>query len=142
MGGTKPGTKSTLTVFRRGGSKELQVVIAEIEADKPVAKAPAKEERPAASIATQVYGLAVTALTDAQKKEAGVRGGVRIEAATEAAARAGLREGDVILQVANVEVLTVKEFEAVLGKHDKTKALNVLFRRGDWTQFAVIRAGR
>jgi serine protease Do len=142
VGGTKPGTKSTLTVFRRGGSKELQVVIAEIEADKPVAKAPAKEERPAASIATQVYGLAVTALTDAQKKEAGVRGGVRIEAATEAAARAGLREGDVILQVANVEVLTVKEFEAVLGKHDKTKALNVLFRRGDWTQFAVIRAGR
>jgi len=89
-----------------------------------------------------VYGLAVTALTDAQKKEAGVRGGVRIEAATEAAARAGLREGDVILQVANVEVLTVKEFETVLGKHDKTKALNVLFRRGDWTQFAVIRAGR
>jgi serine protease Do len=84
----------------------------------------------------------VTALTDAQKKEAGVRGGVRIEAATEAAARAGLREGDVILQVANIEVLTVKEFEAVLGKHDKTKALNVLFRRGDWTQFAVIRAGR
>ncbi|CAM8665624.1 DegQ Trypsin-like serine proteases, typically periplasmic, contain C-terminal PDZ domain [Comamonadaceae bacterium] len=142
VGGTKPGTKSTLTVFRRGGSKELQVVIAEIEADKPVAKASAKEERPAASIATQVYGLAVTALTDAQKKEAGVRGGVRIEAATEAAARAGLREGDVILQVANVEVLTVKEFEAVLGKHDKTKALNVLFRRGDWTQFAVIRAGR
>ena len=67
---------------------------------------------------------------------------MRIEAATEAAARAGLREGDVILQVANVEVLTVKEFEAVLGKHDKTKALNVLFRRGDWTQFAVIRAGR
>ncbi|MFM2254343.1 MAG: hypothetical protein RJB68_2680 [Pseudomonadota bacterium] len=142
VGGTKPGTKSTLTVFRRGGSKELQVVIAEIEADKPVAKAPAKEERPAASIASQVYGLAVTALTDAQKKEAGVRGGVRIDAATEAAARAGLREGDVILQVANVEVLTVKEFEAVLGKHDKTKALNVLFRRGDWTQFAVIRAGR
>jgi hypothetical protein len=36
----------------------------------------------------------------------------------------------------------VKEFEAVLGKHDKTKALNVLFRRGDWTQFAVIRASR
>ncbi|WP_296508977.1 Do family serine endopeptidase [Rhodoferax sp.] len=142
VGGTKPGTKSSLTVFRRGGSKELQVVIAEIEADKPVAKAPAKEERPATSLSTQVYGLTVSALTEAQKKEAGVRGGVRVEAATDAAARAGLREGDIVLQVANSEVLTLKEFDAVIAKHDKTKALNVLFRRGDWTQYAVIRAGR
>ena len=142
VGGTKPGTKSTMTVFRRGGSKELQVTIAEIEADKPVAKASAKEDKPAASIATQVFGLTVSALTDAMKKEAGVRGGVRVEAASEAAARAGLREGDIILQVANVEVLTTKEFDAVLAKHDKTRPLNVLFRRGDWTQYAVIRAGR
>nr|WP_240792044.1 Do family serine endopeptidase [Rhodoferax bucti] len=142
VGGTKPGTKSTMTVFRRGGSKELQVTIAEIEADKPVAKASAKEDKPSVSIATQVFGLTVSALTDAMKKEAGVRGGVRVEAANEAAARAGLREGDIILQVANVEVLTTKEFDAVLAKHDKTKPLNVLFRRGDWTQYAVIRAGR
>lgn len=142
VGGTKPGTKSAMTVFRRGGSKELQVTIAEIEADKPVAKASAKEDKPSVSIATQVFGLTVSALTDAMKKEAGVRGGVRVEAANEAAARAGLREGDIILQVANVEVLTTKEFDAVLAKHDKTKPLNVLFRRGDWTQYAVIRAGR
>ncbi len=135
VGGTKPGTKSTMTVFRRGGSKELQVTIAEIEADKPVAKASAKEDKPSASIATQVFGLTVSALTDAMKKEAGVRGGVRVEAANDAAARAGLREGDIILQVANVEVLTTKEFDAVLAKHDKTKPLNVLFRRGDWTQY-------
>ncbi|NBW51623.1 MAG: serine peptidase, partial [Betaproteobacteria bacterium] len=50
--------------------------------------------------------------------------------------------GDIILQVANVEVLNVKEFEAVIAKHDKSKPLNVLFRRGDWTQYAVIRATR
>jgi serine protease Do len=142
VGGTKPGTKSTLTVFRRGGSKDLQVVIAEIEADKPVAKAPAKEERAAQGVATQVFGLTVSALTEAQKKEAGVRGGVRVDSAVEAAARAGLREGDIILQVANAEVATVKEFEAAVAKHDRSKALNVLFRRGEWTQFAVIRAAR
>ena len=142
VGGTKPGTKSAMTVFRRGGSKELQVTIAEIEADKPVAKASAKEDKPSASVATQVFGLTVSGLTDAMKKEAGVRGGVRVEAANDAAARAGLREGDIILQVANVEVLNVREFDAVLAKHDKAKPLNVLFRRGDWTQYAVIRAGR
>jgi serine protease Do len=81
-------------------------------------------------------------LTDAQKKEANLKGGVRVEAATGAAARAGLREGDVIVQAANAEVGSVKEFEAALGKLEKSKPLNVLFRRGEWTQFAVIRPNR
>lgn len=142
VGGIKPGTRSSMTVFRRGGSKELQVVIAEIEADKPVAKVSPKEEKPSASASAQAFGLAVSPVTDAQKKEAGIRGGVRVEGAADAAARAGLREGDIILQVANVEVLSLKDFDAVLAKHDKTKPLNVLFRRGDWTQYTVLRPGR
>jgi len=142
VGSTKPGTKSTVTVFRRGTNKDLMVVIAEVEGDKPVAKASAKEEKPKASTAAQAFGLVVVDLTDAQKKEANLKGGVRVEAATEAAARAGLREGDVIVQAANAEVGSVKEFEAALGKLEKSKPLNVLFRRGEWTQFAVIRPNR
>jgi serine protease Do len=39
-------------------------------------------------------------------------------------------------------VATVKEFEAVLGKQDKNKAVNVLYRRGDWAQYALIRPAR
>jgi len=53
-----------------------------------------------------------------------------------------LREGDVILAVGNVEVANLKEFEAALAKADKSKSLNVLFRRGEWTQYAVIRASK
>jgi len=86
--------------------------------------------------------LTVSDLTDAQKKELKLKGGVLVNAATEAAARAGLREGDVILAVANVEVSGVREFEAVLGRLDKGKPINVLFRRGDWAQYAVIRPVR
>ena len=63
-------------------------------------------------------------------------------AALDAAARAGLRDGDIILQIGNSAVLNVKEFEVAIGKHDKSKPLNVLFRRGDWTQYAVIRPNR
>ena len=55
---------------------------------------------------------------------------------------AALREGDIILALANTEVANVKEFDAVLAKSDKSKPLNVLFRRGDWTQYVVIRAAR
>jgi len=140
VGSIKPGTKSTLTVFRRGGMKDLSVTVAEIEADKVAAKPEAPEPK-AKGVTGQQYGLVVSELTDAQKKELKIKSGVRIEAATDAAARAGLREGDVILAVGNTEIASAKELEAALAKHDKKKSLNVLFRRGDWTQFAVIKAG-
>ena len=142
VGGTKPGTRSSLTVFRRGSTKELTVTIAEIEADKPVKKTADKEGKPKASSAGQSIGLAVSELTDAQKKELKIKGGVKVDSATEAAARAGLREGDVITQLGNVEVNNVKEFEVALTKLDKTKTVSILFRRGDMAQFGVIKPAR
>lgn len=142
VGGTKPGTKSTLTVFRRGATKDLSVTIAEIEADKPVQKADAKPAKPKESSAAQVLGLMVSDLADAGKKELGVKGGIQVDAVADAAARAGLREGDVIMAVANVSVGSVKELEAVLVKVDKAKPINVLFRRGEWAQYTVIRPNR
>jgi serine protease Do len=138
VGSIKPGTKSMMTVFRRGAMKEFSVTVAEIEADKVVAKNEPPEPK-AKGVAGQQYGLVVSDLTDAQKKELKIKAGVRIEAAIDAAARAGLREGDVILAVGNTEVSSAKELEAALAKHDKKKSLNLLFRRGDWTQFAVIK---
>ena len=140
VGEIKPGTKSSLTVQRRGTNKELSVTVAEIEAEKTVAKAPPAEAKPKAT-AGQALGLTVSELTESQKKELRVKGGVRVEAVAEAAGRAGLREGDVILAMANVEITSVKEFEALVAKLDKSKAINVLFRRGDWTQYALIKPG-
>jgi serine protease Do len=143
VGSTKPGNRSTITVFRRGSYKDLNVTVAEVEADRPVAaKGAGREDKPKGSVAGQAFGLTVAEITDAQKKELAVKGGVRVEAALDAAARAGLRDGDIILQIGNSAVLNVKEFEVAIGKHDKSKPLNVLFRRGDWTQYAVIRPNR
>jgi serine protease Do len=144
VGSIKPGTKSVVTVFRRGQSKDLAVMVAEIEPEKPKATKPAaKASEPAKPTgAGQSVGLAVAELTDAQKKELKIKGGVRVTTATEGAARAGLREGDVIVAVANTEINTVAEFDAALGKADKTKPLNVLFRRGEMAQFTLIRPAR
>lgn len=142
VGNTKPGNRSFVTVFRRGASRDLAITIAEIEPDKPATKVAEREEKPKASAAAQQVGLSVTDLTDAQKKELKLKGGVVVAAATDAAARAGLREGDIILSVANTEVSGVKEFESVLSKADKSKAINVLYRRGEWAQYALIRPGK
>lgn len=139
VGNTKPGSKNTLTIFRRGATKELTVTVVEIEDDKVAKKTAPKEVKPKAVTSAQSFGLVVSELTEAQKKELKIKGGVRIEAATESAERAGLREGDVIVSIANTEVSNVKEFEAVLAKSDKSKTINVLFRRGDWAQFTLIK---
>jgi serine protease Do len=57
----------------------------------------------------------------------------------EPATRAGLREGDIVMAVANTEIKNVKEFEAVLARLDKTKPVAILLRRGEWAQYTLIR---
>ncbi len=139
VGSTKPGTKSSITVFRRGASKDLSITIAEMESEKVAGKGNVPQPKAKPSAATAALGLQVAELTDTEKRELQLRHGVRVEAATDAAARAGLREGDVILEVANTEIATVKDLEAALARADKSRTLPIKYRRGEWTQFAIIR---
>lgn len=139
VGNVKPGTQAVVTVFRRGATKDLPVTIAEIEADKPAKKVAGSDAKPSIPAPTNAFGLAVSELSEAQKKELKIKVGVKIDAATGPAAKVGLREGDVIIQVANAEVGSVKEFEAALAKAGQGKPVTVLVRRGDFAQYVVIR---
>ena len=143
VGNTKPGTKSTITVFRRGQSRDLSITIAELEVDQ-AAKRPASRgsEAPKAQGSVQALGVTVTELTDAQKRELKVKRGVRVESVADAAARSGLREGDVILSVGNVEIRNPREFEAAVAKVDRSKPVNMLIQRGELVQFVLVRPSR
>ncbi|MDQ3060183.1 MAG: DegQ family serine endoprotease [Pseudomonadota bacterium] len=142
VGNVKPGTKAVVTVFRRGATKDLPVTIAEVEADKPVRPASRGEAKPPVAGPAQALGLAVSEVPEAQKKELKIKGGVKVDAVDGAAARAGLQEGDVIVSMANVEISSVKAFEAALGKIDKSKPITLLVRRGELAQFVLIRPAR
>jgi len=144
VGNTKPGSKVSVTVFRRGGQRDLGVTIAEIEPEKPAVRRTSTQEEPAskASPAAQSVGLAVSELTDAQKREAKVKGGVKVDVATDAAQRAGIREGDIIVAIGNTEVSTVREFDAALARLDKSKPIPVLLRRGELASYLLIRPAR
>jgi serine protease Do len=141
VGGTKPGSSSRVTVLRRGVTKEYAITVGEFEADKSAAAktTPPGADKPAPSQASQMLGLSVSDLTDALKKELKLRAGVRVDAVTEPASRAGIREGDVIIQLANSEVPDVKTFTQLVGRLDKSKPVNVLLRRGEWAQYILIR---
>jgi serine protease Do len=140
IGATKPGQKVTLQVFRRGAYKDVAVSVVEFEPAPPVRRAGAPESKPSAPVSA--LGLAVSELTEAQKKELKLKAGVRVETAEGAAARAGIREGDVLLSVDNIEVTSVKQFESVVAKLDKAKPVTVLIRRGEWVNYLVIRPSR
>jgi serine protease Do len=141
VGNTKPGSHSSLKVFRRGKTTDLNVVIGEFELEKSAARKPSSEP-PRSTLAGKSLGLTVSDLSEAQKREFKLRGGVRVDAAIEAAARAGLREGDVIVAMANTKIDSVRGFDTVLAKLEKGKLVNVLYRRGEWAQYAVIRPMR
>lgn len=137
VGNTKPGSKVSLTIFRRGKQQQLAITVADVPADESQL-AQASEESSATANA-KTLGLRVTDLTAAQKKALGVRGGVQVAEASGPAARAGMRPGDVVLAIANTEVASVKDFEAALAKADQSKPVNVLVRRDEWAQYLLIR---
>jgi len=137
VGATKPGAKTTLQVFRRGASRDIAVTVIEFEPEKPRRVAQGAETQPAQP--KTAIGLAVSDLGEAQKRELKLRGGVRVETAEGAAARAGLREGDVIVTLDNTEVTDAKQFNALVAKADKSRPISVMVRRGDWTNYLVIR---
>ncbi len=144
VGNTRPGNKSRLTVFRRGAQRDLSITVAELDPDQNEQQTPTAEPvKPKVSSAVQALGLALSNLTDAQKKAPNTpSNGVWVDSAEGAAARAGLREGDVIIAIDNTDTHTVAELEAALAKANKTRAINVLFRRGDWAQYTLIRPVR
>jgi serine protease Do len=141
VGNTKPGSQSTVTVYRRGTSKDLSIVVGEFDPVK-AGKKPETKEGKAKPGGGQALGLTVSEISDAQKKELKLKGGVKVDAVTDGAARAGLREGDVIVGLGNTEVSSVKEFEAAAAKSDKSKTVSVLVRRGDLAQYFLIRPVR
>ena len=143
VGNTKPGSRATLTVFRRGATRELSVTIAEFDAEKVVKRVVEKEaDKPKGSAAAQSVGLVVSELTEAQKKELKIKGGVKVDTVADASARAGIREGDIIVAIGNTEVHSVREFDAVIAKVDKTKPVPVLLRRGELASYLLIRPSR
>jgi len=139
VGGVKPGTRVGVQVFRRGGYRDFSVTVAEVEPERTTRTAE-RETRPKANVDT--LGLVVADLTDAQKRELKIKNGVRVESTDGVAARAGLREGDVILSVDNAEVTSAKQFEGVVAKLDKARAVTVLVKRGDAANFIVIKPSR
>jgi serine protease Do len=140
-------SKQTVTVFRDGKSKELQVVVkplpgdfaANVRSRGPAATAESESE----GFHSKDVGLEVTDLTSDTAEKLGFKGmkGVVVSSVDEdsVAAQHGLREGMLILKVGNQPVQTVEQFKSAMSKESVEKGILMLVRTSAGNKFLVLK---
>jgi serine protease Do len=128
----KPGATARFEVWRKGAPRELTVTVGEM-------KAPTVASGKAGEGDRGRLGVAVRALTPDEKKEAGVSGGVLVEQAAGAAARAGVQAGDIILALNSTPVKNVEQLRSMVAKAGKRAAL--LVQRDDAKVYIPVELG-
>jgi len=134
----KPGSKTTLTVWRAGKTRDIPVTIAEFK-DQEEAKVATNTKAKKEPAKTDKLGLAVKEVPADQKKALKVSNGVSVDAVDGAALAAGISPGDVILRVNNVDIANVKSFNETVAKLDTKKPVALLIRDENGTRFITFR---
>jgi serine protease Do len=126
VGVTQPGSKVMLQIWRKGATRDIALTVGELPSDK-TAQRPAKGGKGT----TNSVGLVLRELTPEQKQQLKVRNGVLVEDVEGAAARAGIRRGDVIVAINNNEVKHVEHLNQMLAQFAKGRNVALLVKRGD-----------
>lgn len=114
----KPGTVATMDVIRNGAPKTLAVTIGEMK-ETTLAKNTTPDRQQGR------LGVAVRPLAKDEQRQAGVAGGLLVEAAGGAAAKAGIQPGDVIVSVNGTPVSKPEQLQQLVQKAGKHVALLV-----------------
>ena len=126
-----PGDSARVKIWRKGSAQEINIKIGAFSEEK------------LSKVDTQVskgrLGVAVRALTPQEQKQAEINGGVLVEDSDGAAARAGIRAGDIILSVNGEAVRTPEQLRALIAKAGKKAAL--LIQRDDSKNFVAVDLG-
>lgn len=147
VGATKPGTQSTLQVWRDGKLKSLTLTIGEMpdEDAKSGVRPDKRRGKQAEPEAVNRLGLVLSDLTAEQKHEVGIDNGVLIEDVRNGL-RGDLRPGDILMALTykgtQTELRSVEQFNGLLGKIEKSSTLTLLVKRGDAQVFVTIKGDK
>lgn len=126
VGRTPVNESVPVRVLRQGKVRTLKVVIGELPADDEIRVA---SDKPKTSKQNRI-GVTVSELTDAQRKKIEIaKGGVLVNEAGGAAARAGIRRGDVIVMLNNEDISDIKQFEKLVKDLPVNRSVPVLVHR-------------
>ena len=132
IGMAKPGDSVKLEVWRQGKAEQLTAQLggAKGKTAKTADAGPAQQGK---------LGLALRPLQPQEKAEAKVDGGLVVEQASGAAARAGVQPGDVVVSVNGQPVTDIEQVRGLVAKADKSVAL--LIQRDGQQLFVPVRIG-
>jgi len=140
VGATRPGSKVAMLVWRKGVARDLTVTVGEIPTDKQASRG-SKGAKPAEAAANRL-GLVLSELSDDQRKELKIAGGVVVDE-VRGQARGDLRKGDIILALIHkgnqVEAKSVAQLNKALNAVDKAATITLHVRRGENQSFITIK---
>jgi len=131
---TRPGAQASLKVWRDGAEKSLDVKIGELGAERVAANDATPDAKPQGKL-----GVAVRPLSPDEARGMGSDGGLLVQEASGAAAKAGLRAGDVIVAVNGRATRTVEELRTRVN--DAKGRLAVLIERQGQRVFVPVEIG-
>ncbi len=134
VGSIRPGSRVPLKVFRLGHVLQLQVTVASwSDKSQPARQAP---RSPAAR---SPLGIGVVDLNAQQRSELGLRSGVMVESTDGYGAAAGLRVGDVLVAMNNIELQSAAQFASLTAALAADKPAVLLVRRGADARYVLLR---
>ena len=134
---SRPGSKATAQVWRKGTARDVSVTVGEMPEEKTAQRPGRKDTKPGNVVAR--LGLTLSELNSEQRKELALSGGLLVEDAQGAAAKAGIRRGDVLLAINNQDVKSVDQLNQLLGQFEKARSVALLIRRGDGALYVPLR---
>jgi len=139
VGGTRPGTKSSIEVWRKGASREVTVTVGELPEDRVASRE--RRAKPVEQAANRL-GFAVADLSAEQKRDLKLGGGV-IVGEVRNNRRADVRSGDVIMAVTSKgqtsEVRSAAQFNKLLAQLERNTTLTLHVRRGESNLFVTVK---
>jgi serine protease Do len=141
----RPGTKITLTVWRKGAQKDVAVTVAEMKEDAAAAQPRRGSPAPKEKAKPNRMGLVLSDLTDEQRKELELKsGGVLVEDVV-GVVRGNVQPGDVILAMIQkgtpVEAKSAAQVNELLGTLEKGASVTLQMRRGDNSFYTTLKLG-
>ena len=139
----RPGTKITLTVWRKGTQKDIPVTVAEMREDVATAQPRRQQPSPKEKAKPNRMGLVLSDLSDDQRKELDLKtNGVMIEDVV-GVVRGNVQPGDVILAIIQkatpVEAKSAAQVNDMLAKLDKGASVTLQVRRGDNSFYTTLK---
>ncbi|MBI5792975.1 MAG: DegQ family serine endoprotease [Rhodocyclales bacterium] len=142
VGSTRPGSKATVQVWRKGSSRELGVTVGEIP-DEDGSTRTASRGGKSVEPPPNRLGLVLSVPTAEQKRALGIQHGLIVDEVKNSGARSELRAGDIILSAiikgSQADVKSLAQFNDLLQGLEKNGSMTLLVRRGDAQTFITIK---